>query len=57
MLCVSDRAPEGGPHQLTRYEFNSWFAAGWQHDVVSSTIEVTIDPAGFPAWLVHARKT
>lgn len=57
MLCFSDRAPEGGPHRITRDQINSWFATGWQLDLAPASIEVTIDPAGFPAWLVRARKT
>jgi cyclopropane fatty-acyl-phospholipid synthase-like methyltransferase len=59
MLCFSDRVPDdqAGPHRLSRDEISSWFADGWELSIEPATIEVTIDPAGRPAWLVRARRT
>jgi cyclopropane fatty-acyl-phospholipid synthase-like methyltransferase len=54
-LGFSDAQPgDWGPHRLTRTEITAAFTTGWRIDAIEpSTIEVTTEPDGIHAWLVH----
>jgi len=60
ILCYSDQ--QGGtvvvpPHRVTRGDIEAAFADGWRIDsILPTTIDVTIDPAGIPAWLLTATR-
>jgi cyclopropane fatty-acyl-phospholipid synthase-like methyltransferase len=60
MLCFSDSEPDDqrGPHRFTRDEIATWFADGWQLNLIEpATIEVTTDRGCRHAWLVAASRT
>jgi|tagenome__1003787_1003787.scaffolds.fasta_scaffold20926088_2 hypothetical protein len=58
MLCVSDEQPDAGwLHRVRREEITAAFADGWRIRLEPATIEVTTDPDGIRAWLVHATRT
>jgi hypothetical protein len=59
MLCFSDQQPgDWGPHRLTRTEITASFAAGWHIDSIEpNAIDITTEPHGIRAWLVHLTRT
>jgi SAM-dependent methyltransferase len=60
MLCFSDRVRGawGRAHGVARQEIEAAFTGGWRTDSIeASTIEITTDPDGIPAWLAALTRT